>query len=266
VTASDCESPRLATGRLRRQRRAAAAPDARRPCPPGFSLLRALSKLSSAPIAAQMLDSGRCILCGRMEARGKGGRGGVGGRSMPGTLRAGRNLGCATEYAARRGRRATVERRRRGRRRLRGDAPAALLSEPLSTASPDGRGDCEPLGMHTRPSSGALSALSSVENVEPEADERRFHKEIFLLTINNRKTRFWVVARPQAPCRLIRLPSPCGSVPGASKGVLFSARECALSSAREFALSSPSAVLRRPVGSPRLRTRCIQGCNHTTVM
>ena len=42
-----------------------------------------------------------------------------------------------------------------------------------------------------------LRALSSVENVEPEADERRFHKEIILLTINNRKTRFWVVARLQ---------------------------------------------------------------------
>ena len=40
-------------------------------------------------------------------------------------------------------------------------------------------------------------ALSSVENVEPEADERRFHKEIILLTINNRKMRFWVVARLQ---------------------------------------------------------------------
>jgi hypothetical protein len=39
-------------------------------------------------------------------------------------------------------------------------------------------------------------ALSSVEDVEPEADERRF-QEIILLTINNRKTRFWVVARLQ---------------------------------------------------------------------
>jgi hypothetical protein len=41
------------------------------------------------------------------------------------------------------------------------------------------------------------AALSSVENVEPEADERRFHKEIILLAIKNRKTRFWVVARLQ---------------------------------------------------------------------
>jgi hypothetical protein len=39
--------------------------------------------------------------------------------------------------------------------------------------------------------------LSYVENVEPEADERRVHKEIVLLTINNRKTRSWVVARLQ---------------------------------------------------------------------
>ena len=38
-------------------------------------------------------------------------------------------------------------------------------------------------------------ALSSVENVELETDKRRFHKEMyFLLTINNRKTRFWVIA------------------------------------------------------------------------
>jgi hypothetical protein len=42
-----------------------------------------------------------------------------------------------------------------------------------------------------------LPALRSVGNVEPEADERRFRKEIILLTINNRKTRFWVVARLQ---------------------------------------------------------------------
>jgi hypothetical protein len=44
-----------------------------------------------------------------------------------------------------------------------------------------------------------MSALSSVEIAEPEAeaDERRFHKEIILLTINNRKTRFWVIARLQ---------------------------------------------------------------------
>jgi hypothetical protein len=40
-------------------------------------------------------------------------------------------------------------------------------------------------------------SVGSVENVEPEADERRFHKEIVLLAINNRKTRFWVVARLQ---------------------------------------------------------------------
>jgi hypothetical protein len=32
------------------------------------------------------------------------------------------------------------------------------------------------------------SALSSVQNVGPEADERRFHKEIILLTINNRES------------------------------------------------------------------------------
>jgi hypothetical protein len=34
------------------------------------------------------------------------------------------------------------------------------------------------------------SSMSFVENAEPEADERRFHKEMILLTINNRKTRF----------------------------------------------------------------------------
>jgi hypothetical protein len=34
-------------------------------------------------------------------------------------------------------------------------------------------------------SKGCQYALSSVENVEPEADERRLHKEIILLTINN---------------------------------------------------------------------------------
>ena len=39
--------------------------------------------------------------------------------------------------------------------------------------------------------------MSSVEKLGPEEDERRFHKEIILLTINNRKTRFWVVARLQ---------------------------------------------------------------------
>jgi hypothetical protein len=42
-----------------------------------------------------------------------------------------------------------------------------------------------------------LPALRSVGNVEPEADERRFRKEIILLTINNSKTRFWVFARLQ---------------------------------------------------------------------
>jgi hypothetical protein len=41
------------------------------------------------------------------------------------------------------------------------------------------------------------SVLSSVENVEPEAVERHFHKEIILLTINHRKARFWAVARLQ---------------------------------------------------------------------
>jgi hypothetical protein len=42
-----------------------------------------------------------------------------------------------------------------------------------------------------------LPPLSSVENVEPEADERRLHKEVIELTMNHRKTRFWVVARLQ---------------------------------------------------------------------
>jgi hypothetical protein len=44
--------------------------------------------------------------------------------------------------------------------------------------------------------------LSSVESVEPEADERRFHKERILLTISNRKTRFWVVARLPLHCSM----------------------------------------------------------------
>ena len=44
---------------------------------------------------------------------------------------------------------------------------------------------------------GKSLALRSVENVEPEADERRFHKEIISLPINNRRMRFRVVARPQ---------------------------------------------------------------------
>jgi hypothetical protein len=42
-----------------------------------------------------------------------------------------------------------------------------------------------------------MEALSSVENVEPEADERRFHKEMILRAIDNRKTRLWVLARAQ---------------------------------------------------------------------
>jgi hypothetical protein len=42
-----------------------------------------------------------------------------------------------------------------------------------------------------------FQALSSLEYVEAEADERRFYKEVILLSIKNRKTRFWVVARPQ---------------------------------------------------------------------
>ena len=40
-----------------------------------------------------------------------------------------------------------------------------------------------------------LPPLSSVQNVELETGTRHFHKEMyFLLTINNRKTRFWVIA------------------------------------------------------------------------
>jgi hypothetical protein len=50
------------------------------------------------------------------------------------------------------------------------------------------------ISCHRRPI-GLCSALSSVENVKPEADERRFTKKYFSLTKNNRKTRFWVVAR-----------------------------------------------------------------------
>jgi hypothetical protein len=51
------------------------------------------------------------------------------------------------------------------------------------------------LQQRRRCATSGVWALTSVENMEPEADERRFYKEMILLTINNRKTRFWVVAR-----------------------------------------------------------------------
>ena len=48
-----------------------------------------------------------------------------------------------------------------------------------------------------------MPALSSVENVELETDKRHFHKEMyFLLTINIRKTRFWVIAQEIALLQL----------------------------------------------------------------
>jgi hypothetical protein len=47
-----------------------------------------------------------------------------------------------------------------------------------------------PLRQGFRDSECAGAALSPVESVEPEADERRLHKEVILLIIDNRETRF----------------------------------------------------------------------------
>ena len=60
-----------------------------------------------------------------------------------------------------------------------------------------------------------VRALSSVENVELETDKTRFHKETYFLpTINNRKTRFRVLALLQLRAVEVRSIENFSLVPG----------------------------------------------------